>query len=813
MNWIDLKLGFRMLVKYPGLTCIGGLAMAFAIFAGVIGFGMVTALMYPSLPLQDGDRIVEIRARDVEKSTGESRLLFDFRVWQRSVKSVTDLGAWLNSNRNLVIAGRETMPVPVAEMSASGFRVGQGEPLMGRVLSDADAEPAAPLVTVLGYEIWQSRFGGDNGIIGKTVQLGDEYAVVVGVMREGFEFPVSHDVWLPLRTAGPEPAPRAGPGIAVFGRLAPGATLETAQAELTTIGRSLAADFPATHQHVQPEVRRYADMFAMDDEFGILFAVNAFLFMLLTLICGNVGLLVFARAATRESDLVVRTALGASRGRIVWQLFAETLVLGGIAAAIGLALGAFALQRYGIPFLEANVGRLPFWTDLHLAPRTMAYAMGLAVFGSAVAGVIPAFKLTRGMSDRLKQATSGGGGLQFGGVWTVVIVAQVAVTTMFPAALYWEQFQVSHMENFDPGFAAGEYLTARINMDPGTPAVRFTQTIRTLRERVAATPGVAGVTLTHSLPATSHPTYRIQLASDSGAEVFDYADLAVVEPSYFDVLQSPPIAGRTFTDADRLSGSLVAIVDQGFVDLVLEGRNPIGQRVRFAPQEPKEGAPAEPWFEVVGLVKELGIAAPYQRGRQPGLYLPGPSDRFSSVYVMVHTRSADPAAFGPKLREIATAVDPTVRLSEIVPANQVNNDLVWVMGLWLRITGVVSAVALTLSLAGIYAVLAFTVSRRTREIGVRVALGGSRERVLAAIFRRPLIRVGAGVFIGAALVLTLGILTRGTEFPGSDAPVEFRHIALLGGYVALILGVCLLACIVPARRALRVQPTVALRSE
>jgi putative ABC transport system permease protein len=257
----------------------------------------------------------------------------------------------------------------------------------------------------------------------------------------------------------------------------------------------------------------------------------------------------------------------------------------------------------------------------------------------------------------------------------------------------------------------------------------------------------------------------------------------------------------------------VAIVDQGFVDLVLEGRNPIGQRLRFAPQEPQEGAPPEPWFEVVGLVKELGIAAPYQRGRQPGFYLPGPSDRLRSLYVMVHTPSSDPAAFGPKLREIATAVDPTLRLSEILPANQVNNDLVWVMGLWLRITSVVSAVALTLSLAGIYAVLAFTVSRRTREIGVRVALGGSRDRVLAAIFRRPLIRVGIGVFIGASLVLALGILTRGTEFPGSDAPIEFRHFVLLGGYVVLILGVCLLACIVPARRALGVQPTVALRSE
>ena len=473
MSWfdgfsLDLKLGGRMLVKYPGLTIVGGLAMAFAICVGTVIFEVLTLFVHPTLPLPAGERIVQIRNWDVAANDPEPRALHDFIVWRGALRSVTELGAWRDVTRNLIVAGGDARPVEVAEITASGFRIAEGAPLLGRVLVAADERPGAPPVAVLGYDVWRTRFGSDPNVLGRTVQLGNEYATVVGVMREGFAFPVSHELWMPLRTDILDQAPRSGPAITVFGVLAPGVTLETAQAELTTLGRRAAIEQPATHEHLQPRVTPYAKLFFSDpsgEDLGILFSIYVFAVMLLVLVCGNVALLLFARAATRESELVVRSALGASRSRIVAQMFAEALVLGGVAAVVGLVAADFALRSWGVEFLEVNLGRLPFWYDLRLSPATVLFALGLTVLGSAIAGVMPALKVTRGMGSRLKQAAAGAGGLQFGGVWTAVIVVQVAVTVAFPAVVYVEQWQLRHIQTFEAGFAAEEYLAVRIEMD------------------------------------------------------------------------------------------------------------------------------------------------------------------------------------------------------------------------------------------------------------------------------------------------------------------------------------------------------------
>ena len=531
----DLKLGGRMLVKYPGLTIVGGLAMAFAIWVGIVIFQVVGLFVHPTLPLPQGERIVEIRNRDVAANDEEEQILHDFLVWRQSVRSVTDLGAWRDSSRNLIVSDGDPRPVAVAEMSVSGFRVADGEPLMGRVLVEADEQPAAPAVAVIGYDVWRTRFGSDPNVLGRTVQLGNEHATVVGVMREGFEFPVAHDVWLPLKTAVLDQQPRSGPAITVFGLLAPGETIQTAQAELTTAGRRAATEFPATHQHLEPRVRPYA-MIAAPGEPGdqpVMYAVYSFMAVLVILICGNVGLLLFARAASREADLVVRTALGASRGRIVAQMFAEALVLGGVAAIVGVTAADVALRTWGTAFLETNMGRLPFWFDLSLSPRTFAAAIVLTVVGAAIAGMMPALKITRGMGNRLKQTTAGGGGLQFGGVWTVVIVAQVAVTVMFPAIVYVEQSLVRGIQEFDPGFATERYLAVQIErdypVDGGSNAddatlernARLAATLEELRRRVAALPGVGGVTFTEDRPTTNRPQKIIEMGYD-----LDLSDVA-----------------------------------------------------------------------------------------------------------------------------------------------------------------------------------------------------------------------------------------------------------------------------------------------
>ena len=846
---MDLKLGGRMLVKYPGLTLVGGVAMAFGICVGLVVFQVISLFTNPTLPLAEGPRLVEIRNIDRAANDEEERILHDFLQWQQSLRSVTDIGAWRNASRNLVVAAGDARPVVVAEMSASGFRVAEGEPLMGRVLVEADAQPAAPAVAVIGHDVWRTRFGSDPNVIGRDVQLGTEHVTVVGVMREGFEFPVSHEVWLPLKTALLDQQPRSGPTITVFGLLAPGETMQTAQSELTTVGRRAAMQSPATHEHLEPRLRPYAMMASpADDPAGmlILYSVYFFVAALLILVCGDVGLLLFARAASREGDLVVRTALGASRGRIVAQMFAEALVLGGVAAIVGVAAAHFALSRWALPFLEMNMpgGRLPFWFDLSLSPRTFGAAIVLTVAGAAIVGIVPAMKITRRMSHRLKQATAGSGGLQFGGVWTVVIVTQVAATVIFPAAVYWEQSQLRRVETFDAGFAAEQYLAMKIERDAPAGAgsngeaatlerrARLSATLEELRRRVAAQPGVAGVTFTEDLPMTHHPGkaiemgYDLDLSTAASAEVdppLRGATIAAVDPSYFEVLDAPMLAGRGFTGADAAPGARVTIVDQGFVDQVLEGRNAVGQQVRFRFPGPPErrwapgnrddpGGPGE-WYEVIGVVRELGVGTPLVPGRAAGFYLPVTPDRFDQIHMMVHVRAGDPMTIAPQVHEAALAVDPSLRLVGLQRAGEVNDDTLWVMGLWVRITLVLSSVALVLSLAGIYAVLSFTVARRTREIGVRVALGASRRDVIAATFRRPLLQVTGGIIVGTAIVFTAASLIKYTEFPGSENDLTVQGMAMIIGYGIVMLTVCMLGCVVPTRRALNIEPTIALRTE
>jgi putative ABC transport system permease protein len=622
---------------------------------------------------------------------------------------------------------------------------------------------------------------------------------------------------------GGDYAPREGPGITIFGRLAPGAALEDAQVELTTLGRRVSAQYPKTHQHLEALVRPYTALFGPSaKDMPFLFLIDLFALLLVVLVCGNVALLLFARAAARESELIVRSALGASRRRLMLQLFAEALVLGGVAAVVGLAASYLTLGQWGLKFLEQQMGAVPFWYDPHLSPSTVLYACALTVFGAVIAGVMPARKITRGLGARLREGTAGGGGLKFGGVWTAVIVAQVAVTVVFPAGAYVMQREGMRVRSLDAGFASHEYLGVRLEMDAPTGAgsdaeqkaiahrERMTRTLELLRQRVIAEPGVAGVTFVDRLPRDYHAEPQMEVDDQRGDTATSYeVAMAFIDPSYFDVLGAPILAGRGFHAADVVFPARVAIVDQGFVDVVLKGRNPIGRRVRFAVARGTDAGAAtqeEPWFEIVGVVQELGLGFALHNHRHAGVYLPAAPGSTRDVHMMAHVRG-DPMSLAPRLRKIATEVDPALRLPDIQRVDQVMDGSLWVLGVWLRGTLGLTAIALLLSFAGIYSVLSFTVARRTREIGVRVALGASRRRVIAEIFTRPVSQVAVGVVVGSLLVATAPFVL--FEADG----LSLRQGTLLVAYALLMMGVCMLACIVPTRRALSVEPTEALRAE
>ncbi len=818
---LDLKLGGRMLAKYPGITLVGGIAMAFAIWFGTVVFEMLGLFLYPTLPLPGGDRIVQVFNWDAEKNTPEKRTTHDFFTWQTDFHSVKDLGAFRDVSRNLAVPGGETKEVLVAEMTPSGFTISSAKPLMGRTLTANDEKGDAPPVAVIGYKVWKERFGSDPAILGKSVKIGDSFVSIVGVMNEGYAFPIAHEVWMPMHLEQMDRSPRGGAPIGVFGRLVDGVSIEKAQTELNLIGARAASQFKETHEHLKPRVLSYvADDDPSGDTLQMTVAINMTVGALMVLICGNIALLLFARAATRETELTVRSALGANRGRIVMQLFAEALVLGGVAAAIGLIAAEITLRVYGMHYLEINYGTMPFWFDTTLSPLTVLYAIGLTFFCAVIVGVLPALKVTRGISAKLRQGTAGSG-LRFGGVWTFVIVAQVAATVLLPAIVAFEQNELSHIETFDVGFPSKEYLGVKVQIDapPDTTAARLEEwrvrsgaTLEAFRQRVSSEPGVQGVSFVSDLPSASHGGGRVQLADSADfPPAIRVAHTARVDLNYFNVVGAPMLSGRAFHSGDLAPGTRNAIVDLGFVQNVLGGANPLGRRIRV-------GKNATEWFEVVGVVKDLGMNSPVEKSLPAGVYMATMPEMLNSRYMLIHM-SGDPLAISPKLRTIAESIDPTMRLNEFVRVDKMADPLVWFMSLWQQITMILTGIAVLLSLAGIYAVLSVTVSKRTREIGVRVAVGASPRRIVTTIFKRPLTQVSIGIGVGAFLVGLGSVVVRNHK-PDSDigmhtlaGGMSLSQFATLVTYTLLMLGVCLLACVVPTRRALGVQPTEALRAE
>ncbi len=468
---LDFKLSLRMLVRYPGLTLVGGLAIAFAIWAGAGTFEFINQVVHPKLPLAQGERIVGIKTLDRATARAEAPALHDFARWAEELRTVEELGAFRLVQRNLISAGGTAEPVEVAEISASAFRVTGVPPLLGRHLVSADERPGAAPVAVIGHEVWRRRFAGDPGIVGREIRLGRRVHTVVGVMPVGYGFPVDQGLWTPLRLDPLAFAPGQSPRVRVFGRLAPGATLEEARAELAALGERAAAQLPATHGRLRPQVMPYGESimsFSRAESAGSL-SVNLFLVMLLVLVCGNVALLMFARAASREGELVVRSALGATRGRLVGQLFLEALVLAAAGAALGLAAVEAGLA-WAFEMVRASTDFFPFWLRPRLSPATVAYAALLTVVAAGVAGGVPGLKATRGLRAGLQRASAGGGGFRFGGVWTTVIVVQVALTVAFPVVAYVLHTEVAELQAVDVGFPDEQYLAVRVEMDEAAPA-------------------------------------------------------------------------------------------------------------------------------------------------------------------------------------------------------------------------------------------------------------------------------------------------------------------------------------------------------
>lgn len=815
---LDLRLALRLLYKHPALTLVSALAMAFAISVGALGLRALLLYTNPTLPLDEGDRVVGIQLWNTETARLEGRSAFAYARWRQELRLVEQVGAFRNVQRNLEVGNRPLAPVRAAEITASAFSLARVPPLLGRPLLEADEQPGRPAVAVIGHGAWRAHFGGDPKAVGREMRIGGVVHTVVGVMPEDFAFPVSHGLWVPLRLGPRAYAPGEGPEIRVFGRLAPGASMRSARAELAALDRRLAAE----HSELRPrsDVLPYPESIIRlepGSETRVFVVLGSVLVVaLFALICGNIALLLFARAATRQDELAMRSALGASRVRIVTQLVAEALVLAGVAAVLGtgaLRAGAWFWSRRFRSEAAGLGDGVPFWFDGFLGTRYLLCVAGLTLLAAAAIGVIPALRVTgRRLEPTLREGTSGAGAYRFGGVWTVLITAQVAVTVLVPALAMKLRQEVTLNRSLELPFASAEFLAARLEMDDspssaeGAPrAARFHDRYVELERRLLADPAVVAVTYTNAPPRSYHPLVRAQL--DASAQLGSAAgpdhrtSSGMVDVRYFNTLGVPVVAGRGFLPADLAPTSRVVVVNRSFVKRFMEGRNPVGHRLRYAAANPPDGAPGE-WHEIVGVVEDLAMGSATNPLSTAGFYLPFAPGTAEPLYLMLHLRG-DPAAFAPRLRALAGAVDPALRVHRIIPVDDPPDAGI---GLWIWILGLVGSIALLLSLSAIYAVMSHAVSRRTREIGIRVALGADRGRIVAVVFRRPLIQVAAGILLGALAVALL-------VYGAAGGALDLSQVGTLLAYAAFMTAVCLLACVVPVRRALGVEPTEAMRTE
>lgn len=797
--WLDVKLGLRMLRKHWGLTLVGGLVLTLAITVGASFFGFVQTITGDSLPLDEGNRIVVIQPRNPATQAKQGSSIEDYQRWRDRLQSMVDVSAFRTSRRNLAVGSGSANPVPIAEMSAGGFRVARVPPRLGNFFTDDDERPGAAAVVVIGNNVWRTRFGANREIVGQLVQLDGVPHTIIGVMPEGFAFPVNHGFWTPLNSSKPG-------DVTVFARVAPGASLEGAQAEVKSVGLVAPATVTAGPLP-QPRVVPY--IIGISGATSPLLKLLPLLFSLLLVPpCLNIAVLVYARTVARQGEFAARMALGASRGRIVGQVFTEVLLLTLGASGVALALASKGTEV--LSYMVAFGGRA-FWMTFDISYQTILFTLGLAVFAAIIAGGLPALRVTRRWQVSGLHSLNHSTAPRLGKAWTAAVVLQVALSmAIVPtiAEFTWSKVRPGIV---GPGFKAEEYLTARLALDPNSvsdAAARFVNLRSEVAQRLRAEPGVTAATLSKTAPFEEQGVL-IEVKSE-GAEGAPQrqASFNEVDNAFYDAFNVRMLTGRGFEsgDADPRRGSIV--VNQSFTQQILGSRDPLGSRVRVIASNTGPASATSGEYEIVGVVSDVFTEKP-----MPTIYRPllPASQRVNQVHITLHLSSAASTTIATRLREIANGLDPSLEVDDV----QTLAEIYWLSSVPDYIIGVgVAGLVLGLVLfavAGIYTLTSFAVVQRRREIGIRSALGASPIRLVAGAFRRVLLPVSAGAVLGGVAAILVSYFVSPLLFDYQSNRHPMPWLLLTAEACALLIGAA--AVLGPARRALAINVSEAIRND
>jgi len=803
----DIRYAVRQLWKSPGFTITAVLTLAIGIGVNTASFSIMDAVVLRPLAVPDLDRVMVVNE---QKNHGDPVpvALADFEDWQRQSHSFEELAVRRPADMSLTGAG-DAVHVQAEFASPNFFHVLGSSAMLGRVFQASEATPGQDGVAVLSYRFWKTHFNADPGVVGRQVDLNQRAYTVIGVMSKTMEYPSTADVLLPLAPTTAELADRAGHNNLVIGRLRKGVTLNEAHAELDGIARQLAQAYPATNANWQTHVETLlSDMNgSMTDDY--FFMVQGATLFVLLVVCANIANLQFARGIARRPEIAMRTALGAGRGRLLGQLLTENILLGLLGGAGGLLVAA-ADMRMSQALMPERVARyLAGWQNISINGRTLLFSLGLALMAGIVSGFAPALEALRiNLVDQLKagsRAVLGGGRSRK--LRNVLAVAQIALAValvigaslmckgMLAMLRLGDVYQPERTLIFDVQLPTERYDT------PQKMAAWYTDSLARLR----ALPGVAHAEATQALPYSDNAWLdEFQIENRPLSPGQSHSSLRIpVSPDYLASMRVGMVSGRGFGPVDSLQSEPVAIVSRDFAARHFPAGNALGQRIRLG----AVAANQTPWLRIVGVSEDTNYSL-WDRSRPPAVYmdemqLPRPDMSYSIV-----VSGGDPLGVATAARKALAGIDPAIPLDAVQTYSGFLREKLTGMFYVAGMLGIDALIALLLAAIGIFGVMANLVGERTREIGVRLAMGAQREDVLRMILRRAGALTGAGVGIGLVLAFALahGVASLLYEVSPND-PVVFSSIT------ATITAVALLASWLPARRAARIDPMAALRDE
>ena len=800
-----LRSAFRQVFKSPGFAFMAIATLAIAIGLNTAIFTVVHALLLDPFPYPNSSRLVQLRQQKphVEPEPRTNYTGREFGAFHEQARSFAGLAAMEPVSRNLTVNNQQPERVGGAKVTADFFTLLGVAPQLGRTLLPDEQGTGGPRVVVIGQQLWKNRFGGDPNIIGRTLELDAEPFTIVGVMPARFQY-ANTAFWFPFPFEMQNAAQR---WYTVIGRLAPGATIASANAELKT----LAARFVQT----QPGVADYSGwtVFALPLRDALLgnvrtavIVLTAAVALVLLIACANVAGLLLVRASTRQREIAIRAAIGASRGHLLRQFLFESGVLALLGGGLGILLAAWSIEPLIKLLPEAGLldGGIPAETTIHVSMPVLVFAVGVTFVTTLLFGLWPAWQASRtdaGLALRLGDR-SGQGGRQPLRAALIVTEIALAVVLLAGAGLLLRSF--AQLISTDPGFRTERILTARLNLPPARydKAGAVSGFAEQLTSQIATLPGV------NAAAAVSHPPFsfadRFPFAVEgrTATEQRLSADNRVVTPNYYEVMGIPLRRGRAFTDHDRADQPGVVIINEAMARRTWPDQDAIGKRiiVYIAGQEFP--------MTVVGIVadsRQLDL----EQAPAPEMNFPmAQMSRILRRINLVVRTNTEPNSLVPAIRTEVAKIDPQLPLYNITTMSAAVNDTVGVRRFAMAVLGLFAAVALLLALSGIYGVIAHAVAQRTHEIGIRMALGAAREDVLRMILGEGgrLALTGVAIGIGASFLLTQWLRALLYGVSATD-PLTFLAVALLLLFTAMF------ACWLPARRASRVDPMIALRSE